>query len=115
MRLASTDDSSSNYAVQRLSVDNTTVNAARTTSQSSIRLGAFRTSRNSGNFYLINPFASLPTHLIGSLIDSVSGVSSFQRNDSYASFSLTTSFDGFSIIPASGNITGTFSLYGLAI
>jgi len=106
MRLSGTDDSTSNYSFQIMEAFSSTVQANVATSQTSIRIGF------GGDFFteifLYNPNKALPTR---SKSNYLVGLNSMQF--SYGTHNVSTAFDGFSIIPAAGTITGTLYVYGV--
>ena len=107
-RVGGADNSTSNYNFQRLGAVSTTVNAALSSSQTSQTIGLPGGSRNSTNVEIYSPFLTATTNF-----------QSFNYSDGYNGlqfftglFTATTSFTGFTLIPAAGTITGTVSVYG---
>jgi hypothetical protein len=109
LRSGSSTISTSTYQYQFLSVDGTTVSASRTTGASSVRIGA-----NDASAYhaltadIFCPQVAEPTRIINV----------FNRNSGNSTESIwgantnSTSYDGMRISVASGNMTGSYQLFG---
>jgi hypothetical protein len=117
MRVAGSDNSTSNYNVQYASVDNTTLSAGRIATGTSWNMnGGQGTARCFYGLTLLNPFATQFTgvYMENSLrYDANLLAVGFQA----LGFAATTSFTGFTLFPVGGaspTITGTVSVYGLA-
>ena len=106
LRLAGTDNSSANYFWQGLYAQNTTVSADKTTSGTFTRLGEHQTVNSIYQVLVADPFTVTDTRTRG--YNAPNGT----FYDISGGFASSTSFDGFSIIPGSGNITGTIRVYG---
>ncbi len=114
LRVSGADNSTSNYHRQFLNANNTSVAGARSASQTSWTIGGIdaNTSRSAVQIDLMNPFLSVVTG--ASVIQSENYNSSVAVSVTYFTigFGATTSFTGFSLIPNTGNITGSVSVYG---
>jgi len=112
LRASGVDNSSANYSRSSLYQSSTTVSGQLLTSQTSwIGVSsAISTQRQFSQLTVFNPFAAQYTAAIGDLVDTPNG----STNQSRRGFgtTVTTSYDGFSIIPNSGTITGTIKVYG---
>jgi hypothetical protein len=108
LRVAGSDDSSSNYKVQNLSAGTTSVTASQTTGTSFNIMQMVSADTNSAITTIFNPFLTLKT---GYISNAQLGMGIHIRN---GFFDDTTSFTGFRIIAASGTITGQVSVYGYA-
>jgi hypothetical protein len=111
---AGTANTTSNYNFQKLLVNGTAMVAARATSQTSFTITE-NVNTTYGDIFscdLSNPQATQNTSF--SAIGMSTAVSSY-INQIGGYFATTTSFDGFQLIPASGAITGTISVYGYTI
>ncbi len=109
-RTAGSDNSTSNYGNQALVADSTSVVAARSTSQNIGDLGQMVLSDLS--FFDITVYSPFETAKTGMLVQNGSAVGeAYIRNQSNV-MKASTSFDGISLIPVSGTITGTARVYG---
>ena len=107
LRLAGTDASATDYTT--IIFDNSgTSSVSRLTGQTSTRIGPSRNgSRMYSTSYIFSPFAAAATGFqcrttsnpVANTIDGTHG--------------LSTSYDGFSLIPSSSSTTGTLRVYGL--
>lgn len=86
-------------------------NSTGNTSWSEIYYSSSTQPRSSMVFEIYNPFATTNTAVIGSFIKTFTGSPEFVNIG--LGTTVTTSYDGFSIIPASGTITGTVAVYGM--
>ena len=109
LRVSGADNTNSSYNTQRLTVSATNVTAAVATSATSFEVTDYTASETfivDAMFY--NPFASKNTNVIFQ--------STVEVPPSYwvrsGLFDATTSFTGLSILPVSGTITGTVSVWG---
>jgi hypothetical protein len=109
MRSGASDDSSSNYNYQRLYAQTTSVGGSRDINQSSGQFGTWNTSLSFLSIDVFQPFLAANTGF--STIDSY-------NQDSIDIFAgahkVATSYDGFTLFPDSGNITGEVWVYGYA-
>lgn len=109
-RVGGVDNSTANYGNQSLSADGTTVTAARTTSQTSGDLGTMTLSSLSFfDITLYNPFTAATK---GLNVNNGAFIGEAWLKQVTSTFKAATSFDGISIIPSSGTITGTVRVYG---
>ena len=113
---AAGSDTSTNYVnpTFRFNTAGSTSEEGSTSSWKIISAGS--TETNSADLTIYNPAASKHTTL------TTMGYGSYNptSNSGYGNFAVgrqksTTSFDGISIIPSTGTITGTVQIYGLAI
>ena len=116
LRTAGTDNTTSDYFVQRLSASGTGVTAARTNNATSWVDWCFINSgyNNEAAMYLMNPFAANVTSA-NSFYSSNSSNGSIDLAIWTRGFAAATSFDGFSFFPAAGGavtMTGSVSVYG---
>lgn len=111
-RASGSDNSDSNHAYQNFEVSNTSVGGARSTGQSSYLLGNVRVDNPPAVFtiYLANPQAAASKSYKSDCFDPSAGG---QIVMNYGSKDVTTQFDGFTIYPASGTITGSVRVYAL--
>jgi len=109
-RTSGTDNATLNYGNQALVADSTTVSAVRSTSQNIGDLGQMVLSDLS--FFDITVYSPFETAKTGMLVQNGSFVGeAYMRNQSNV-MKASTSFDGISLIPVSGTITGTARVYG---
>lgn len=110
LRVSGADNNTGNYSQQRMVADNTTIAGARTTGQTTGIIGQLVLSDFS--FFECNFFQPFETTKTGLVVTGTSNVGGSYITNVGAQFGAATSFDGFSIFPVSGTITGTLSVYG---
>jgi len=114
LRAAGTDDSGANYRKQVLDVNGTSVSAARTLNSTSWLEVCYQNTSvpNMWTLEIQNPFLSEVTTAldIGGIESNASPVFLIR----FFGINTTTSYDSFTLIAASGNITGSISVYGLS-
>ncbi len=111
LRLNGTDSSAS-YQRQLLTADTTTVSAAKAIDGSEVLFTPANTSRNSFKMDLFGPALARPT--TGQSIASENanvGASIAFRLVAFG-HNVSTAYDGLTIYPSTGNITGTLRVYG---
>lgn len=114
MRLSGTDDSGNNYNWQRLIAENTTVAGARSTSQNVVKVGYSSSAARSGDHvYIYGPALAQPT---ATRNVNVRGLSSASIGDIAGTHSLSTAYDGFTLLGDAGTVdlTGALTIYGLS-
>lgn len=110
LRVAGTDNTTANsYSAQVLNVSAAAVGAARTTSTLLRVAAANSTSTNSLVIDIVRPFLADSTALTSQALDSSS--QSYMTNTS-GTHNQDTSYDGFTLIPSTGTIGGTVTIYG---
>ena len=107
LRTSGTDNTSANYNYQLFSANSTTLTGARSLSDNNYKMDNNNNNNHGGQIVLINPFDTEKTY---GTANTTSGAD-FTLSD--LQFNATTSFDGFSIYPDSGTLTGTFTVWGL--
>lgn len=113
LRVSGADNSTSNYHRQYLDGNSTTASAGRNTGQTSWTIGAASASnRTSFTSDIFNPFLSVVTGATSITSNEYNASASLGVSLYTLGFNATTSFTGFSLIPSTGNITGTVSVYG---
>ena len=111
LRASGTDASGSNYTRQFISADGTTVSGARATSQTSARVLNIATSQRQGDVVSIyGPYLAQPTAMRNV---SAGSASNAEILDFANTHSLSTSYDGFTLITGTGTFDGLVSVYGL--
>lgn len=112
MRASSTDNSTAKYSFQNLTASSTAISGSRTASATAWVIGEVHTTYGCVSFDIFSPQEATQTNV---LANNLSGLEAtpvmVQRN---CGFFNTTQFDGFSIYPAAGTITGTVAVYGYA-
>jgi len=111
-RVSGADNSTSNYNLQIFDADGTNVTGGRSTGQTVGRIGptSASASRISNTTYFIAPFLAQTK---GSQSNNMRTTSTaITQNILTNGFNAATSFTGFTLIPASGTVTGTFAVYG---
>lgn len=111
LRVGGTDATGANYSTQRIFSDSSSVTSARETSQSSwIRFFYGSGEQRSGTTsYLFMPQQAVPTAFRS--VNS-SGYLNATLADSSGTHSLSTSYDGITIIPSGINMTGLLTVFG---
>jgi hypothetical protein len=103
---ASGSDSSTSYSLQGyLSQGSTVVAESSSTAFPIIRAGS--TTLSFGQLNLFNPFVAAHTGFVGA-----NGGSHGYAANLNGRHTVATSYDGFSLIPGSGTITGSITIYG---
>ena len=106
-RVAGADNSTGNYNFEALSAITTSVAGAKTTNGTSTNVCGVGTSFRA-EILVNNPNLSANT---GSITLGFAGDNDLRITG--ALFSATTVFDGFTLLPNAGTITGSVSVYGL--
>lgn len=111
MRASGTDASGANYHSQLLSANGTSVTGERLGSATSGTFGQITNQECGIVSYFYKPFVAVRTTMSGQNVNQVDDV---RFRVLGAMHSLATSYDAFTLT-CSQNITGTISVYGLAI
>ena len=110
MRSTGTDNATVNaYARQYVIADSTSVSGERS-SDTFANISFANNTREGLNLFLYGPNLSQPT--AGRSV-TVSGSNNAYIYDSAFTHNQSTSYDGFTFIPSSGNVTGLVKVYGL--
>jgi len=109
-RLAGTDATGSNYVQQSLQSNGTAVTGSRSTNNFS-DFGSISTNRQGQTVYVYGPALAQPTVLRG--VDAGAQSAAFIY-DVASTHSLSTAYDGFTVFPNGGTLTGLIKVYGLA-
>ena len=110
LRAAGSDDSGSNYTAQSLYASSTTVAAGRGTVTSLYVANTDNTHSNGVQFHMYGPALAQPTAARSVSVESTSGA---VLNDYANTHSLSTSYDGFTLLVASpDSITGQVHVFG---
>jgi len=105
------ETSASNYyTMQRIIADSTTVSAASFSWNYMYLTVPGSTLVNGGIAWFYGPYLTQPTAYRSV---SASSINNAYINEYAATHSLSTSYDGFRIVPASGNISGRVAVYGM--
>jgi hypothetical protein len=104
-RVSGTDNTTANYNNQAISGNATTITSARTAATTSFRLGVCEAGRSIFDSALTGPAQSDYTAAFTRGVRSSASAIMHELQGSY--FAATTAFDGLTIYPASGSITGT--------
>jgi hypothetical protein len=110
VRAAGTDATGSNYVRQFLDADNTSVTGARATSGSANFITTSPSNRSGSTSYIYGPHLAQPTAFRSV---NVGGQSGAALTDYAATHSLSTSYDGFTLLVTSGTFSGLVKVYGL--
>jgi hypothetical protein len=110
-RTAGTDATGANYTHQLFVVNNSTISGNRISSATSGTMSDTFTTAGGGFVAdVFSPALTSHTYYSSNILYNTSTFI-IQRNGTHA---LATSYDGFTIFPESGNITGTITVYGYA-
>jgi hypothetical protein len=107
LRANGVDNTSNIYTTQRLTANNTTINGARTAAGGFALLGA---SETLGTSFVIELFDPFNTRI--SQIQCMSNSDGHLFEAKFSRINSSSSFDGFTIFPASSTFTGQISIYG---
>lgn len=112
LRASGSDASGTDYTWQALTASSTSVTAARSTSQTEFRLGQSSVTHRSGSsIFMYGPFLAQPTAARN--VD-VSGTLDAYIMDAANTHSLSTSYDGFTMLPEGvSEFTGALAVYGI--
>ena len=116
LRVSGTDNSASNYNRQKIDANDSSVTASRNASVTGWGTAPGRVSSTEKNMAILeiaNPFQTTFTTALNLRMDSVSG--SIVGAINYFGTTVTTSYTGFSIIPASDQINGKITVLGYKI
>jgi hypothetical protein len=112
LRVGGVDNSTANsYVTQNLLANSTTVSASRNTDTSGQLMGVETNLLTLGLIDISQPFLASPT---GWYTLNMLPISNASLRNWAGTHNQTISYDGFTIFPASGNITGQISIYGYA-
>jgi hypothetical protein len=111
LRASGTDNSTSNsYVTQNMYANGTSVTGVRYT----LNLGYFSfaddSQRGGANFSLYGPYLAQPTAVRSTVVD---GFNDAVIPDWAGTHNQSTAYDGITIYPGTGSITGLVSVYGL--
>jgi len=111
LRASGSDNTSSNYANQRYNADGSGTNAVRATSDNKWNIVDTTTGGSGCYIVMYNPQTSNQSAMV---MQGYSGGSTPTLSGNGNFFSSSTSFDGFTLFPSAGTITGQIRVYGLA-
>jgi len=111
MRLSGTDDTSSNYAFQWHEAAGTSIDANRSTAQNTLRFSSVNTGQSWGVLYVMNPAAAGPTFFLADSAWALTAPIVAKRGGGH---NVSTAYDGITLYPGSGNVSGRVSLFKLA-
>lgn len=111
LRVSGSDASGTNYTNQTLNAYSTTVDGARSTSQTFAQLADLNSTLRSGYvFYVYGPFLAQATAFRSC---SIIGTDNSRLYDRASTHSLSTSYSGLSLVMSTTNFTGNIAVYGL--
>jgi hypothetical protein len=105
---ASGSDAATNYNWQVINANSTTVSGAAVTSQTSYAISDTGTGKTTADLLLFDPFKAEATNV--HLRANARTINTLYMN--IGQHTTATSYDGFTLIAASGTITGTVRVYG---
>jgi hypothetical protein len=109
MRVSGSDDSTSNYHNLGLRIT-TTVDRVASYAQTSYRIGETGTKKGAFQTLIYGPFLAALTQFNGLITNGFQ--SPMENGFQMGAHNVATSYTGFTLIPASGTMTGTVSVYG---
>jgi hypothetical protein len=109
MRLAGTDDTSANYASQYLDANSTSLVGARAAGATSASIGVGETAGFWCSIDIYQPALAVATYFTSAATRSVTTPI---IRDHAGGHNVATAYDGFTIYPTSGTITGVLAIYG---
>jgi hypothetical protein len=110
-RVSGSDDSNANYNGNRIETSGaSSLTATGSYSATAGGIAYIATTQGAVLLEVFNPQASRPTFWHG--LGAQFATSSYNRVNFAGAYNGTTSFTGFTLLPASGNITGEVSVYG---
>jgi hypothetical protein len=113
LRASGTDATGTNYTIQSLSADSTTVSGARTTSSDfALAVVLDSAAKGGSHFYFYGPNLAQPT---AARSVTASNTSSARISDYAWTHSLSTAYDGFTFYSGGTEVvTGALTIYGLS-
>lgn len=108
------DDSSTNYRRQQLNSSSTTITTSRVTGETYFLAGLGTSYSSYPEFNILNlynPFNKIRT--TASIKIGQNPTANIFINNFVSAHDLPNSYDGFSVTPASGTITGLITVYGI--
>ena len=114
LRASGSDASGTNYVRQSINAASTTVNSARATGQTLMRIASTGGGvlRNGSHAYIYGPYLAQPTAFRNTNVADASGA---QITDFAGTHSLSTSYTSVRVLSESAaEIDGTIQIYGLA-
>jgi hypothetical protein len=109
LRLSGADATGADYDRQDLQVDNTTVSGSRITSGSSFFVSFLRTTQVSRFIEVVNPNKAQATFITTQGMQFTAGIFSYKSEGRHT---LSTEYDGFTLLVDSGTFTGNVKIYG---
>jgi hypothetical protein len=109
MRVSGSDDSTSNYHNLGLRIT-TTVDRVASYAQTSYRIGETGTKKGAFQTLIYGPFLAALTQFNGLITNGFQ--SPMENGFQMGAHNVATSYTGFTLIPASGTMTGSISVYG---
>jgi len=109
MRVSGTDDTSANYSNLGLRIT-TTVDRVASYAQTSYRIGEASTGKGAIQAVIYAPFLAALTQFNGLITNGFQ--SPMENGFQMGAHNVATSYTGFTLIPASGTMTGNVSVYG---
>lgn len=111
MRSAGTDNSTSNYTLQQIVGNDTAVTGTRLISQTAVAISSTSATSRSGSVtWIYGPFLNQPTSW---RFVTARGDSNSTLIDSGCTHSVSSSYDGLTLITSSSTISGLLSVYGM--
>lgn len=114
-RTSGSDYSTASYSRQQIYAYGSTAAAFRYTSETSWAIGNVNSSFvNVMPFEILNPYQSTYTSAVSLYTTNPTGTGSIESGYYAHGITVTNSFDGITIFVASGTMTGSIMIYGLA-
>ncbi len=110
LRASGTDASGANYSSQLLIAESTTVQGIRATGQTSARFGAVGPTQSGLSVTFFQPQLAAVTNTTN--LQNFRSGGGISVTSEVSSHDLSSAYDGVTIFPTSGTITGTIRVYG---
>lgn len=109
-RASGTDASGSNYFTQQIYAGGTSLTAAKLSSQTTYKIGTANTTL--ANRFRLDIFEPFKAEATGIMSDCIVSTNTGEIEQLYGNHNVTTSYDGVTIYPGSGTMTGIIRVYG---
>jgi len=115
LRASGSSASGSNYNIQTVYGYGATAGASRSTNQTSFSYVAAASTQQGGSVVTFQgPQLAAPTIIMASMQNDYGAFTTIQNEMNIGNHTLSTSYDGIELLASTGNITGTYAIYGYA-
>jgi hypothetical protein len=110
LRVSGADNSTaSSYVSQRITASSTTISGGRSTNNCGVVIQVDDEQRSGGQWHIYGPYLAQPTAARGVNVNGQTGAAMV---DWASTHNQSTSYDGFTFYPASGNFSGLLTIFG---